>query len=233
VPSSYNSTGGRLAPNNFNTDNTTNTVPNQVAISPGNAGIAVRNTGGLPAYNSPTVPRNNMTSRGASTNVNNNAVLPSSYNNTPTNRSMTSLESSNNRAIGSGNIDFGEPINSPAVQQPNAYNTYQSRLSTSNTTTPAPQPSSYNTYPATTQSNRSGISPYPTPNTPISYDQVARQPDSYYNGGSNQRRVHIVSGGESLYGIAKRYGMTVDTLRKINNLGPNDPIIEYQSIYLE
>lgn len=203
VPTNFNSTGGRLAPNNFNTPSSN--IPNQVAITPGNAGTVVRNSGGLPAYSPPTVPGSSMTSRGAT----NNAVLPADYNQAPSNRSMSSLESNKNRAIGSGNIDFGEPINSPSTQQPSSYNNYSN-----------------------TQS-RSGISPYPTPNTPISYDQVARQPDSYYNGGSNQRRVHIVSSGESLYGIARRYGMTVETLRKINDLGPNDPIIEYQSIYLE
>lgn len=73
---------------------------------------------------------------------------------------------------------------------------------------------------------RPTISPYPSPNTPISYDEV--------QGSSNsQKRVHIVADGESLYGIARRYGTTTERLRQINNLGPNDPIISYQTIYLD
>jgi len=37
-------------------------------------------------------------------------------------------------------------------------------------------------------------------------------------------RVHAVQKGETIYGISRKYGITVDQLRKLNKLGPNDPI---------
>ena len=41
---------------------------------------------------------------------------------------------------------------------------------------------------------------------------------------SASKRQHEVKKGETLYQIAKKYGLTVDQVRKLNNLGPNDGI---------
>jgi LysM repeat protein len=79
-------------------------------------------------------------------------------------------------------------------------------------------------------------SPLPAPNTPIAYganQNAAATAPAPTTKAANQRRVHIVTAGESLYGIAKRYGTTPERLRQLNQLGPNDPIMEYQSIYLD
>lgn len=38
------------------------------------------------------------------------------------------------------------------------------------------------------------------------------------------RKHHTVARGETLYSIAKRYGLSVDDLRRLNNLSPEQPI---------
>lgn len=86
-------------------------------------------------------------------------------------------------------------------------------------------PSSYNT-PVSSYVPPT-ISPFPTPNTPINANKVNKSDTD-----NSQRRIHIVAEGESLYGIARRYGTTPEQLRQLNNLGPSDPIIAYQTLYL-
>jgi len=39
-----------------------------------------------------------------------------------------------------------------------------------------------------------------------------------------KRRFHEVRPGESLYGIGKHYGISVDSILRLNNLSPNQPI---------
>ncbi len=130
-------------------------------------------------------------------------AIPNSYNAPAANRSMSALEEKGNSPRAIGNTTDFGNPVAPA--------------STNRTATP----SSYG-------------SPYPSPNTPISYDAVrTSRPDEYYQPASTQRRIHVVASGESLYGIARRYGTTPEQLRRLNNLGPSDPIIEYQNLYIE
>lgn len=44
---------------------------------------------------------------------------------------------------------------------------------------------------------------------------------------------HTIQKGETLYGISKTYGMTVERLRKLNNLGEADPIQPGQKLRLK
>lgn len=46
------------------------------------------------------------------------------------------------------------------------------------------------------------------------------------------RAVHVVQEGESLYGIAQRYALTVDQLRQLNGLSRADIIIPFQRLYI-
>ncbi len=198
TPNSYNSTGGRLAPNDL-VARTPAASTNTNVINPGNSQVVVRNSGGLTTYSSPTVPV--TTSRSAA--VSDYNAIPNSYENTTARRTMSSLEESGSapRAIGNA-TDFGNPVapaNTSSSSRPQAYG-----------------------------------SPYPSPNTPISYDAVrTSKPDEYYQPAAKQRRIHVVASGESLYGISRRYGTTPEQLRRLNNLGPSDPIIEYQNLYIE
>lgn len=41
---------------------------------------------------------------------------------------------------------------------------------------------------------------------------------------------HTVTRGETLYSIAKRYGLSVDELRRLNNLNPDQPILAGQKL---
>jgi LysM repeat protein len=43
-------------------------------------------------------------------------------------------------------------------------------------------------------------------------------------------RVHAVMRGETLYGISKKYGLSVEELRRLNNLKPNQQIMVGQKL---
>lgn len=68
---------------------------------------------------------------------------------------------------------------------------------------------------------------------PSTYDSTVPQSyDAQRSGIQVQRQVHLVKEGESLYRIAQLYGLTVERLRQLNNLGVNDVIIPYQRLYV-
>ena len=50
-----------------------------------------------------------------------------------------------------------------------------------------------------------------------------------YGGG---RTVHVVQEGQSLYAIARQYGVSVTDLQRINGLGPSDVIVPFQQLYV-
>ena len=47
-----------------------------------------------------------------------------------------------------------------------------------------------------------------------------------------ERAIHIVQEGESLYGIARQYRVTVQDLLELNELQPADVIVPYQKLYV-
>ncbi len=49
---------------------------------------------------------------------------------------------------------------------------------------------------------------------------------------ADRRATHSVRDGESLYGISRQYGMTVEQLRELNNLQPADVIVPFQKLYV-
>ncbi len=101
----------------------------------------------------------------------------------------------------------------PQFYMPSEYNTTQGNLNN-----PALSPE---------LSSRGGT------NTPTYYDSTV--PQGYDNQRSSiqvQRQMHLVKEGESLFRIAQAYGISVERLRQLNNLGPNDVIIPYQRLYV-
>ena len=50
-----------------------------------------------------------------------------------------------------------------------------------------------------------------------------------YGGG---RTLHVVQEGESLYAIARQYGVSIDELRRLNTLGLSDVIVPFQKLYV-
>lgn len=96
-------------------------------------------------------------------------------------------------------------------------------------------PATYNAYPApaTPPANAPNTyqynSPQPVPNaygTPVGATAPATtQPAA-------TRAFHLVQEGESLFSIARRYGLTTDQLRALNNLDTGGVIVPFQKLYV-
>ena len=71
---------------------------------------------------------------------------------------------------------------------------------------------------------------YEAVDTPQSYGDVSI---SYEIDAPNSRQVHTVRDGESIYSVARKYKMTVERLRELNNLERNEVVIPYQRLYVE
>lgn len=95
-------------------------------------------------------------------------------------------------------------------------------------TNTVPNPATYNSYPAPASAPTQYQSPNPVPNaygTPVGVNtQPAAQP--------NNRSFHLVQEGESLFSISRRYGITTDQLRKLNNLDNGSVIVPFQKLYV-
>lgn len=69
--------------------------------------------------------------------------------------------------------------------------------------------------------------------TGMAADQIAKP---MANGKPTEQQsddgTHLVQAGESLFSIAQKYGLTIETLRQINNLEPGEIVIPGQSIYV-
>lgn len=103
----------------------------------------------------------------------------------------------------------------PAVTNPGNYNAYPAPATAP---APAPAPATY------------GSSPQPVPNaygTPVGATAPATTTLP-----TASRDFHLVQEGESLYSIARRYGLTVDQLRALNNLDAGGVIVPFQKLYV-
>ncbi|MFT5999986.1 MAG: LysM repeat protein [Neolewinella sp.] len=107
----------------------------------------------------------------------------------------------------------GRGAAAPAVSNPATYNSRPA---------PAPAPA---TGPSTYQYN----SPQPMPNaygTPVGATAPpATQP-------AVNRAFHLVQEGESLFSIARRYGLTTEQLRTLNQLNTGGVIVPFQKLYV-
>ena len=72
-----------------------------------------------------------------------------------------------------------------------------------------------------TQPRAYSSSPAPTATAPVATP------------GTTRRRVHVVAKGESLYGIARTYGLSTDALRELNSMDKGEVILPEQVLYIE
>ena len=79
----------------------------------------------------------------------------------------------------------------------------------------------------------------PQGDIPVAASYTAERviPPSYESGAeavytTNKRRIHVVQDNETIYSIAKQYSMSVESLRKLNDLELNEVIIPYQRLYV-
>ena len=63
-----------------------------------------------------------------------------------------------------------------------------------------------------------------TPSTPQQYSTIGAR--------TTDRTVYIVKDGDTLYSIARTYGLTIEKLRSLNNLARGEVLIPYQKVYL-
>lgn len=100
-------------------------------------------------------------------------------------------------------------------------------------------PSSYPAAPAPVAAPPSNViapppsypaNPRPVINTSPAYSSPA--PPAYGAPVQQDRAIHIVQEGESLYGIARQYRVTVEELRSLNALESADVIVPYQKLYV-
>lgn len=95
-------------------------------------------------------------------------------------------------------------------------------------------PSEYNSTQGNTGNfNNAELNRQNTQSAPSYYDSTVPQGyDARRSSVQVQRQVHLVKEGENLYRIAQLYGLTVEKLLQLNNMGPNDVIIPYQRLYV-
>jgi LysM repeat protein len=75
---------------------------------------------------------------------------------------------------------------------------------------------------------------YRVPNTAMPGYQPVQQPQSYntVTPRSGNRTVYIVKDGDTLYSIARAYGISIEQIRSLNDLERGEVLIPYQKIYL-
>ena len=103
------------------------------------------------------------------------------------------------------------------------------------TAPPAPRttptnPATYGSSPAPAPAPTAYGAPQPVPNaygTPVGATAPANPAPA-----APERAFHLVQEGESLFSIARRYGLTVDQLRALNRLDNGSVIVPFQKLYV-
>lgn len=91
----------------------------------------------------------------------------------------------------------------------------------------------YDTGSTGNQLQTSSYTSSPAPlNLPLGYSENALTPSNNTTAKSGDRSFYIVKEGDTLFRIARMYGVTVEYLRSVNNLGSAEVIIPYQKVYL-
>ncbi len=142
-----------------------------------------------------------------------NELTPRSYSEIPATAPSTSPASRQYYGPVPGVYNSNQPLYEPATD-PSAYLKNNPALTapapyeyTSKTAVPSAAPDSYN------------------------INLVPKSPNAAETK-TTVRRIHVVKEGETLTSISRRYGITVDTLRKLNNLNAGETIMPFQRLYI-
>ncbi|MEM6878230.1 MAG: LysM peptidoglycan-binding domain-containing protein [Bacteroidota bacterium] len=152
---------------------------------------------------SPQTTTNRVIQPGVTVNPTNQASNPNTYSQQPSIRNpQTNTAPTQNF---SNNPNFGAVI-------PEAYQPARSSMADLESRANTPAPSTYS------NNNPYGNTNFSTPQT--------------FNNPNQNRAIHVVQEGESLYSIATRYNLSVDQLRQLNNLSATDIIIPFQRLFV-
>ena len=127
------------------------------------------------------------------------------------------------------NPNFGMVVPNASAPPSSTMGQLESRGPTAPQAQPTTSPATYNPYLAPATAPTQYQSPNPVPNayggTPVGVNTPpAAQP--------NNRSFHLVQEGESLFSIARRYGITTDQLRALNKLDNGSVIVPFQKLYV-
>ncbi|MBK7474683.1 MAG: LysM peptidoglycan-binding domain-containing protein [Haliscomenobacter sp.] len=142
-----------------------------------------------------------------------NELTPRSYSESPSPAPATTASSQLYYGPVPGAYNSNQPLYEP-VTDPNAYLKNNPAL-----TAPAPYE-----YTAKTAVPSAGPDSY-------NVNMVPKSPNTWETK-SAARRIHIVKDGETLTSISRRYGITLETVRKLNNLSAGETIIPFQRLYI-
>ncbi|MBK8653661.1 MAG: LysM peptidoglycan-binding domain-containing protein [Haliscomenobacter sp.] len=142
-----------------------------------------------------------------------NELTPRSYSEIPSTTPATTTSARQYYGPVPGTYNSNQPLYEP-VTDPNAYLKNNPAL-----TAPAPYE-----YTAKTAIPSAGPDSY-------NVNMVPKSPNTAETK-STVRRIHVVKDGETLSSISRRYGITIETLRKLNNLSAGETIIPFQRLYI-
>ncbi len=77
---------------------------------------------------------------------------------------------------------------------------------------------------------KGGSAYYENVSTPQNYGEV---PISYEITPPNSRKVHVVGEGETIFTVARKYRLSVEKIRDLNNLEKHEVVIPFQRLYVE
>lgn len=136
--------------------------------------------------------------------------------------------------------NFGQPVENASSAPTRTLRELESRGTTAAPTNRnSSNPATYGAYPAPLPMPAAAATPAPAPAT---YGSLPTPSPNAYGTpvGANyraptqpsNRSFHLVQEGESIFSISRRYGITTDELRQLNNLRAGDVIVPFQKLYV-
>jgi Mannosyl-glycoprotein endo-beta-N-acetylglucosaminidase/LysM domain len=214
-PNSTKNNNGSTTTNSTNNSNATNPTKNNNENTTTNGNTTANNQGNTNNTNSTnnqnntsTNTTNNSNNTTSSNPTKNNNGTNTTNSNTTNNGSTTTQPNKPSSGTNSTGVKPTTPSNPTGTNNPTKPNTPSSTPTTKPNTT---VPTTTGTTTTTSTTKPEVVVPKPTGSTTTT-------PDTRPTG----VQYHTVEKGETLYSISKRYGMTVDGLKKLNDLKDNN-----------